>query len=118
MLRRSAPDAHLAHEAPNALTPPLGQLSGVRREELPRRLGFLATTALVVGSIIGSGIIWSYPMVRDLERTPTVLAGIAGYRVFGASIALGDEPAVRASRSLRPAPLAVQALPWLIGRWC
>jgi putative ABC transport system permease protein len=42
----------------------------------------------------GDGIIWSYPMVRDLERTQNVLAGIAGYRVFGASIALGDEPAV------------------------
>jgi predicted permease len=42
----------------------------------------------------GEGIIWSYPMVRDLERTQNVLAGIAGYRVFGASIALGDEPAV------------------------
>src|SRR5688500_12461339 len=36
----------------------------------------------------GNGIIWSYPMVRDLERSQTVLAGIAGYRIFGASIAL------------------------------
>src|SRR5574338_1545641 len=42
----------------------------------------------------GNGIIWSYPMLRDLERSQNVLAGIAGYRVFGASIALGDEPAV------------------------
>jgi len=42
----------------------------------------------------GNGIIWSYPMFRDLERSQTVLAGIAGYRIFGASIALGDEPAV------------------------
>jgi predicted permease len=42
----------------------------------------------------GEGIIWSYPMLRDLERTQTVLAGIAGYRIFGASIALGDEPTV------------------------
>lgn len=40
------------------------------------------------------GIIWSYPMFRDLERSQTVLAGIAGYRIFGASIALGDEPTV------------------------
>jgi predicted permease len=40
------------------------------------------------------GIIWSYPMLRDLERSQTVLAGIAGYRIFGASIALGDEPTV------------------------
>lgn len=42
----------------------------------------------------GEGIIWSYPMFRDLERTQTVLAGIAGHRIFGASIALGDEPTV------------------------
>ena len=42
----------------------------------------------------GDGIIWSYPMVRDLERTQTVLAGIAGYRTFGASLAIGDEPIV------------------------
>ena len=42
----------------------------------------------------GDGVIWSYPMVRDLERTQTVLAGVAGHRIFGASIALGDEPTV------------------------
>jgi predicted permease len=41
----------------------------------------------------GEGIIWSYPMFRDLERSG-VLAGIAGHRVFGASIALGDQPLV------------------------
>jgi len=42
----------------------------------------------------GDGIIWSYPMLRDLERAETGLAGIAGHRIFGASIALGDEPTV------------------------
>ena len=42
----------------------------------------------------GDGIIWSYPMFRDLERSQTVLAGVAGHRIFGASIALGDEPTV------------------------
>ena len=42
----------------------------------------------------GDGVIWSYPMVRDLEKAQTVLAGIAGHRSFGASIALGDEPTV------------------------
>jgi predicted permease len=42
----------------------------------------------------GNGIIWSYPMLRDLERSQTVLAGIAGHRIFGASIALGDEPTI------------------------
>src|SRR5687767_2991988 len=41
----------------------------------------------------GDGIIWSYPMLRDLERSQA-LAGIAGHRIFGASIALGDEPTV------------------------
>ena len=40
------------------------------------------------------GMIWSYPMFRDLERQQTVLAGVAGHRGFGASIALGDEPTV------------------------
>jgi predicted permease len=33
-------------------------------------------------------------MLRDLEKSQTVLAGIAGHRGFGASIALGDEPVV------------------------
>ena len=33
-------------------------------------------------------------MLRDLERSQTVLAGVAGHRIFGASIALGDEPTV------------------------
>ena len=42
----------------------------------------------------GDGIIWSYPMFRDLERAETGLAGIAGHRIFGASIALADEPTV------------------------
>ena len=42
----------------------------------------------------GDGIIWSYPMFRDLERSQTALAGVAGHRIFGASIALGDEPTV------------------------
>ncbi|MCC6773508.1 MAG: ABC transporter permease [Gemmatimonadaceae bacterium] len=42
----------------------------------------------------GNGIIWSYPMFRDLEREQSALAGIAGHRIFGASIALGDEPTV------------------------
>ena len=41
----------------------------------------------------GDGIIWSYPTFRDLEKS-RVLSGIAGHRVFGASIALGDEPTV------------------------
>jgi hypothetical protein len=38
----------------------------------------------------GDGVIWSYPMLRDLERSQTGLAGIAGHRSFGASIALGE----------------------------
>ena len=42
----------------------------------------------------GNGVIWSYPMFRDLERSQTVLTGIAGHRIFGASIGLGDNPTV------------------------
>lgn len=40
----------------------------------------------------GEGRIWSYPMFRDLEQQQSALAGIAGYRSFGVSIAQGDEP--------------------------
>ncbi len=40
----------------------------------------------------GDGRIWSYPMFRDLEQKQDVLAGIAGYRSFGVSVAVGDEP--------------------------
>jgi predicted permease len=40
----------------------------------------------------GNGIIWSYPMFRDLEREQDVLTGIAGHRIHGVSLALGDEP--------------------------
>jgi hypothetical protein len=31
-------------------------------------------------------------MLRDLEREQNVLAGIAGHRLFGVSLAIGDEP--------------------------
>ncbi len=40
----------------------------------------------------GDGFILSYPMFRDLERAQTVLAGIAAHRIYGVSLALGDEP--------------------------
>lgn len=40
----------------------------------------------------GCDIIFSYPMVRDLEREQKVLTGIAGHRLFGVSLAIGDEP--------------------------
>jgi len=40
----------------------------------------------------GCDIIFSYPMLRDLEREQNVLAGIAGHRLFGVSLAIGDEP--------------------------
>jgi predicted permease len=38
--------------------------------------------------------IWSYPMFRDLERQQTSLAGIAGHRLFGASLSIENEPSV------------------------
>ncbi len=40
----------------------------------------------------GCDIIFSYPMFRDLEREQDVLAGIAGHRLFGVSLSIGDEP--------------------------
>ena len=36
--------------------------------------------------------IWSYPMFRDLEREQTALAGIAAFRIFGASLSVDNEP--------------------------
>jgi predicted permease len=36
--------------------------------------------------------IFSYPMFRDLEKQQTVLAGIAGHRLFGASITVENAP--------------------------
>ena len=40
----------------------------------------------------GCDVIFSYPMFRDLEREQKVLAGIAGFRIFGVSLAIGNEP--------------------------
>ncbi len=40
----------------------------------------------------GCDIIFSYPMFRDLEREQKTLAGIAGHRLFGVSLTVGDEP--------------------------
>ncbi len=40
----------------------------------------------------GCDIIFSYPMFRDIEREQKVLSGIAGHRLFGLSLAIGDEP--------------------------
>ncbi len=36
--------------------------------------------------------IFSYPMFRDIEQQQTVLAGVAGHRLFGASVTVGDVP--------------------------
>jgi predicted permease len=38
--------------------------------------------------------IFSYPMYRDLEARQTALAGIAASRLFGASLAIDNEPSV------------------------
>ncbi|MEX2180532.1 MAG: ABC transporter permease [Gemmatimonadaceae bacterium] len=37
---------------------------------------------------------FSYAMFRDLEKSQTVLAGIAGHRIFGASLSVDNEPSV------------------------
>ncbi len=39
-------------------------------------------------------VIFSYAMYRDLERGQTALAGIAGHRLFGASLSVDNEPSV------------------------
>ncbi len=36
--------------------------------------------------------IFSYPMFRDLERSQTVLTGLAGHRIFGANFSYRGEP--------------------------
>lgn len=40
----------------------------------------------------GCDEVFSYPMFRDLERSQTVLTGLAGHRTFGANYALRGEP--------------------------
>lgn len=40
----------------------------------------------------GCDVIVSYPMFRDIEREQDVLSGFAGHRIYGVSIAMGDEP--------------------------
>jgi predicted permease len=40
----------------------------------------------------GCDVIFSYPMMRDIERQQDVLAGVAGHRIFGVSLTLGDVP--------------------------
>ena len=37
-------------------------------------------------------IIFSYPMLRDLEKQQTVLTGVAGHFLFGVSLAVDNEP--------------------------
>ncbi|MEO6444889.1 MAG: efflux RND transporter permease subunit [Gemmatimonadaceae bacterium] len=64
----------------------------------------------------GVGLIWSYPMLRDLERQQTVLAGVAGYRIFGASLALGDEPTVGEGNWVTGADFSTLGLRPALGR--
>ncbi len=39
-------------------------------------------------------VVFSYAMFRDLERTQTVLSGVAAHTTFGASLAVKNEPTV------------------------
>jgi predicted permease len=39
-------------------------------------------------------VVFSYPMFRDLERTQTVLTGLAAHTAFGASLSVNNEPTV------------------------
>jgi predicted permease len=40
----------------------------------------------------GCDIIFSYPMFRDIEKQQEVLSGVAGHRIFGVSLTIGDVP--------------------------
>jgi predicted permease len=42
----------------------------------------------------GCDVVFSYPMFRDLERTQTVLTGLAAHTAFGASLSVNNEPTV------------------------
>ncbi|MBL8961458.1 MAG: ABC transporter permease, partial [Gemmatimonadetes bacterium] len=40
----------------------------------------------------GCDVIFSYPMFRDIEKQQDVLSGVAGHRIFGVSVTIGDVP--------------------------
>lgn len=40
----------------------------------------------------GCDVIFSYPMFRDIEKQQDVLSGVAGHRIFGVSVNIGDVP--------------------------
>ena len=40
----------------------------------------------------GCDVIFSYPMFRDIEQQQQVLSGVAGHRIFGVSLTVGDAP--------------------------
>ena len=68
-----APLAPLSPLAPPAVVPPP---AGPGREGLPRLLGFWATTAIVVGAIIGSGIFRVPAAVAGAVGTPGAIAAV------------------------------------------
>ena len=64
------------------------------------RLVNLASPGPKLGSVSctnmgGCDYVFSYPMLRDLEREQTVFTGIAGHHAFGASISVEGSQAVR-----------------------
>src|SRR5690606_9863661 len=64
----------------------------------PERLVILSSPGPKSGSVSCSGMgdceqVFSYPMLRDLEREQTVFTGIAAHRGFSASIAVEGAPA-------------------------
>ena len=48
----------------------------------------------------GCDVVFSYAMFRDLERTQTVLTGIAAHTMFGASLSVKNEPTVGSGCSM------------------
>ena len=65
----------------------------------PERLVILSSPGVKSGSVSCSGMgdcdqVFSYPMLKDLEREQTAFTGIAAHRAFGASIAMDGAQAV------------------------
>ncbi|HEX2139628.1 MAG TPA: ABC transporter permease [Woeseiaceae bacterium] len=65
----------------------------------PERLVILSSPGPKSGSVSCSGIgecdqVFSYPMLRDLQREQTVFTGIAAHRGFSANIAAEGTPAI------------------------
>jgi APA family basic amino acid/polyamine antiporter len=71
--------------APSALRAPAPAPAAAERDHLPRRLGFWSTTAVVIGTIIGSGI---FRVPAEVAADVGSVSGLAAVWVLGGIIAL------------------------------